>query len=203
MKHTNSNQKTFITPEGVVTMSNIYIDPKKNTFSAEVSVKVDKKKAVSQVITGKISQELKGWLINKDKAISIEVEDINSETGTSWLKTGEFTTGFRKYLAKIDMEFVPGILSTIIFKSDNNSPDYLQNPFRICLMEDYAVMTLVNVPPKARKVYEDPNTGKEDVRYSQKIGTLNTERGAVKIKAFIKKAEYRRFVYQEMAVVTA
>src|SRR5690606_11871933 len=109
-----ATESEFITTEGVITLSNVVIDHIRYTFTAEVLVKVGRKKAIKHEVSGKISTELRQWLVLKDKPIYIEVED---EDGViHQMKTDQMTTGFKKYLAKRGIEFEPGILSRMIFK---------------------------------------------------------------------------------------
>lgn len=191
-------QRSFITPEGVVSVSNITIDVKTNKFTAEVKLKVGRSKAVVTEVAGKLSQELRAWFIKKDKFVYIDVEDPSVEGGVKSIRTNETTTGFKKYLEKVGIKFVPGVLNTMIFSCPNNSEVYNDNPFRIVLMKDYAVMTLVNVPSKKRQVYEDPNTGKETVKYFTKRAPLKTDHGTFIIDAYVNSKEYRRFVYEKL-----
>ena len=114
MKNVNSNSQTFITPEGVITMSNIKIDHIKCLFSAEVGVKINRKKLVTHEVSGKITRELQAWLTHKDRKVYLPIADETKEGGIRYDATGEMQTGFRFYLNKVGIDFIQGGLRHIV-----------------------------------------------------------------------------------------
>lgn len=74
--------------------------------------------------------------------------------------TGEYLTGYRKFLKRInESESLP--ITTLQFECYNASPDYYKNPFRISINEKHntTVLHLVNMPGLSIASTEDPVSG--------------------------------------------
>jgi hypothetical protein len=191
MKNTKSQ---FVTPEVMVTLSMLEINIKTSRFKALVTTKQGRKKAVKQEVQGSVSQEMKDWLCNVDKDIYIKT--LLADGSELFVKTNEKTTGFKKYLKSIDLEFKPGLLYSLVFKCDNKSDSFAANPFRIVVMNERTIITMVTCMPKARVVTHDPNTGKQTVSYFTRKRTLQGENGPYVVDQFNDRSQYRRYIYE-------
>ena len=184
---------TFVTPEVQVRLSNISVNPKERKATITLGTKEKgKKKFTDEVVVVTITSELYNYLtlLRKDK---IQVVADN-EKGFQWIDTGTSSTSFQRFLAKKGIEYKSGILSTLVFEGDNNSTDYIENPFRLVRYANgTAVLTLVNIPSKSKKESVDVSTGEIKTFYSNKIGTLAD---GSRVKAFIRPEKYRRLVIQ-------
>lgn len=184
---------TFVTPEVQVRLSNISVNPKERKATITLGTKEKgKKKFTDEVVVATITSELYNYLtlLRKDK---IQVVADN-EKGFQWIDTGTSSTSFQRFLAKKGIEYKSGILSTLVFEGNNNSTDYIENPFRLVRYANgTAVLTLVNIPSKSKKETVDVSTGEIKTFYSNKIGTLAD---GSRVKAFIRPEKYRRLVIQ-------
>lgn len=183
--------KTFVTPEGIVEMENLVIDVKKKTFNVDVKfTPADKKqKPWQRHVEGSVNQELLKWYTElRDVKIPVK----NSEGEIEYVPTGEKKTGFEKWLAKINIENKPGVLSTLQFKCDNRSDQYNSNPFRLAMLSYGNVLQLVNVPAKNKTEHVNPDTGEVTQTYRRKTGMLDGK----KIPMFVAPQWYKRLVFQ-------
>lgn len=185
---------TFVTPEVVVRLSNINVNPKERKVTFTLETKTEKRKTFDkQIVEASITSELYNYLtLLKDDKVKVAA---NNEKGYEYIKTGTKSTSFQKFLAKKQIAYKTGILSELVFESLNTSEDYLSNPFRLVRYSNgNSVLTLVNLPSKSKKDVVDIATGEIKSFYSQKIGTLADGK---RVKAFIMPAKYRRLVIQE------
>lgn len=186
----NTTVKFFDKPQSVVSISNIVVDIAKFKFSLSLAYTLKgKRKAILQDVQGNITPELREWLcVSHPDKIKVIENDI-----TSWVPTGTSSTGFQRFLARTGREFKPGILKELVFTSQNNSDSYEENPFKLILLEDKAILSLVNVSSKRKEEFVDPNTGEVTTRYSQKYfkTTENQYR-----KSFVTKAYFLRLIIQ-------
>lgn len=185
---------TFVTPEVVVRLSNINVNPKERKVTFTLETKTEKRKTFDkQIVEASITSELYNYLtLLKDDKVKVAA---NNEKGYEYIKTGTKSTSFQKFLAKKEIAYKTGILSELVFESLNTSEDYLSNPFRLVRYSNgNSVLTLVNLPSKSKKDVVDIQTGEIKSFYSQKIGTLADGK---RVKAFIMPAKYRRLVIQD------
>lgn len=188
----NATIKNFVRPEGQVFFGDIVIDNSYCKFSLNYAILAKRKrKLYFQKIEGVITPELREWLtIIFDKKIKVTQED-----GTVVYKnTGEQTTGFQLYLERRGIAFTPGILSTMTFSGETNSEDYYANPFKLIILNDKAVLSLVNVAPKKKSQTHNPATGKVETHYSQRY--FQVEGGGYR-KSYVPKKNYCRLVIQQ------
>ena len=184
---------TFVTPAVIVRLSNIVVTPKERTATFTLETKTAKRKTFDkQIVTATITSELYNYLtLLKDDKVKVAA---NNQNGYEFIKTGTRSTSFQKFLAKKEIAYAPGVLATLVFESENESADYLSNPFRLVMYANgNAVLTLVNLPSKSKKETVDPTTGEIKSFYSNKIGTLAD---GTRVKAFIRPEKYRRLVVQ-------
>lgn len=183
---------TFVTPEAVIRMSNIRVLPKERKAIITLGTKEKGKRKFTEVeVEASITSELYDYLtVLKDDKVKVAADN---EKGFEFIKTGTRSTSFQKFLAKKGIPFAHGVLSTIVFESDNTSPDYLANPFRLVMFNDRAVLTLVNIPSKSRKEIVDISTGEVKTYYNQKYGSFAD---GTRVRAFIRPEKYRRLVVQ-------
>lgn len=184
--------KTFVTPDVQVKLSNILVNPKERKATITLGTKAKgKRKFTEQQVEATITSELYNWLTRlTDNKVKVAADN---EAGFEFIPTGERSTGFQKFLAKKGLEFKTGILQSLEFVSHNTSTEYQDNPFRIVMFDDRAVITLVNIPSKSRKEVVDINTGEIKTFYTQKYGKFAD---GTTTKAFINKDKYRRLVVQ-------
>lgn len=194
----------FVTPEVQVQLSNITINPKQRKATLTLGTKAKgKRKFNENIVEVSITSELYNWfckLTDNKVKVAANVTEQNPD-GFQFIKTGSKSTGFQKFLQKIGKEFTPGILKSMVFTSTNTSTNYQENPFRIVMFEDRAIMTLVNIPSKKRTDVVDITTGEIKSFYSQKYGKFAD---GTTTKAFVRPEKYRRLVVktqQEVEVI--
>ena len=127
--------KTII-PTEEVQYSNLSVSLKNKTITLDVRTRKlnGKRWRKPQTITAKMTYELYGWLT--DKRINLNNQKV---------------TGFQKYLDNRGIEFTPGILSQMVFESDNLSEIYSENPFKLLCYDDGAYsITLVHIKSKVK-----------------------------------------------------
>lgn len=187
------------TPNVQVRMSNIEIDVKKFTFKLTLGTKTSRQKNFrEEVVTGKTTVELIEWLTLKVKERIKIVAD--NEQGFEWVESGNLLTGFQMFLKKRNLEFVPGILKSSTFTSDNKSEEFGDNPFKLIqYMSGHRTLTLVNIGSKSVVTKEDPTTGEVTEFWKRnyiKIGERMMP------SFFGKKSFVRYLVQQAVEVVT-
>jgi hypothetical protein len=189
---------TYNTPEAVVRISNISLNPKDRKATLVLATKEKgKRKFIEEEIIVSLTAEVYHWFTQLKDDVVKEVAD--NPQGFVYTKTGTKSTTFQRYLKKLDMEFVPGILQTMSFESDNKSESYADNPFRIIRYTNGSnSITLVNVPSKKTVEKVDLSTGEVKPSYYQKYGKLNNGQS---VKAFIMPKMYRRLVVQTTRVI--
>jgi hypothetical protein len=189
---------TYNTPEAVVRISNISLNPKDRKATLVLATKEKgKRKFIEEEIIVSLTAEVYHWFTQLKDDVVKEVAD--NPQGFVYTKTGTKSTTFQRYLKKLDMEFVPGILQTMSFESDNKSESYADNPFRIIRYTNGSnSITLVNVPSKKTVEKVDLSTGEVKPSYYQKYGKLNNGQS---VKAFIMPKMYRRLVVQTTKVI--
>lgn len=186
----NTTVRNFERPQGLVYFSAINIDVAKCTFSMQYAfVPKGKRKVVLNTVSGTITPELKEWLA---KVFAEKVVVMENDQRTT-RETGRNITGFQLFLDRISEVFTPGILSTLTFKSENNSEDYYSNPFKLVMLNDKNVLTLVNVAPKAKSMKFNPTTGKTDIYYTQRYFKV----GEHYRKSYVPKKHYTRLILQQ------
>ena len=153
-----------------------------------------KRKVNYAPVAGTITPELKDWLT---KVFAEKVTVMNGDK-KEMRETGKNTTGFEIFLSRIETEFKPGILSTLAFHSDNDSEDYYANPFKLIVLNDKAILTLVNVAPKQKEMKFNPETGRTDIHYSQRYFKVGDDQYR---KSYVPKKNYCRLVLQQDKVM--
>lgn len=192
-----TNVKFFDKPEAIVSISNLSVNISECKFSLNLAYTLKgKRKAIIQDVSGNITPELKEWL---SVAHVDKVKSLDEQGNEIWLPTETSSTGFQRFLAKNNKQFVPGILKTLVFTSDNNSEDYHQNPFKLVLLKDKAILSLVNVASKKREEFIDPETGEKTVTYKQKYFKNNEDQYR---KSFVSKKYFLRLIIQKDKLVT-
>ncbi len=184
--------KAFNRPNAMVSFTNIVVDIAKCTFELNVSHQFKgKNKIHTQNVSGTITPELRDWLstVKPEK-----VRTVGKDGVVSFPETGVSSTGFQKFLKRTDREFVPGILSSTIFTSENNSEDYYQNPFKLIMLNERNILTLVNIATKKRTETSDPMTGKKTVHYTQRFFKNGNDEVQ---KSFTTKKNYFRLILQQ------
>lgn len=189
--------KTMNRPSGKVRMSNIVIDVKSCSFSMTIGTKQGRQKLFrEETISGKINLEVKRWLTEMTPVKTQTPAD--NEVGYVWTDTGNKLTGFQKFLSKCNIEFKPGILSTLAFESENNSEQYAENPFKIIRYADgNCSLTLVNISPKKHSQTIDPTTGVITDSWKQKFIKI----GESYREAYVSKKFFVRYMVQEIKEV--
>ena len=190
--------KNFATPESIVRISNLKVNIKDFTFQLTLGTKAKKQRNFrEEVITGKITVELNDWLSKTFKERIKVAED--SEQGYKYQETGNLTTGFKTFLSKIGKEFKPGILSEMVFESDNKSESYQDNPFKIIKYANgHCTFTLVNIGTKRVVTTEDPMTGEVTQHWKQKFVKL----GERVVPEFFNKKNYIRLKVEQFIQAT-
>lgn len=187
--------KNFERPEGQVFFSEVAIDTAKCTFSMKYAfVPKGKRKVNYAPVVGTITPELKEWLT---KVFPEKVTVMNGDQ-KEMRETGVNTTGFQIFLKRINKQFAPGILRTLEFHSDNHSEDYYLNPFKLIVLNDKSVLSLVNVAPKKKESSFNPETGKTDIHYSQRYFKVGEDQYR---KSYVPKKNYCRLILQQDKVM--
>ena len=187
----NTTVRNFVRPQGQIFFGDINIDAKKCTFSLAYAILAPRKRKLEyKNVSGTITPELKQWLTYVfDKKVKVMENDQ-----PVYKMTGEKSTGFQIFLERKSLEFQPGILSTMTFKSDNFSEDYYQNPFKLVILNDKAILTLVNIAAKERTQEHNPTTGKVETHYTQRY--FQVEGGGYR-KSYVPKKNYCRLIVQQ------
>lgn len=178
---------TFETPDAVVRLTNIKIVG--NKFTLTLGTKEGKQRNFrEQEVSGNVSGELRKYMtVLKPVKIPVKQEDQSIK----WIKTGEMKTMFHKFCSKTNRHGGKTVLDQMIFECHNTSPEYQDNPFRLVMLDETNVLTLVNVPSKKRTSIVQPD-GEVKHFYSVKKGTVE---GRV-VNAFITSENYRRLIVQ-------
>jgi len=177
---------SFQTPEVTVQFSNIKLDHKKKTFSLTLGTKENgQRKFREEEVHGTLTSELYNYF-TRMKAVKIPVQKGDK---IEWVRTGDMATGFQKHLAKKNIPFAPGVLSTQVFKSENTSTSYSDNPFRLVMLGEKNILTLVNVPSKKATTTLNAD-GTTSTYYKVKRGMIDNK----PVKAFIRPEKYRRLI---------
>ena len=82
--------------------------------------------------------------------------------------TGTVSTGYQRFMIKNGLDYGKP-LNAHTFSSENHSPEYAENPFRISgyLPDGQATLALVNMPNLRKNVRHDPmNPGNPEVYYT-------------------------------------
>jgi hypothetical protein len=189
---------TYNTPEAVVKISNISLNPKDRKATLVLATKEKgKRKFIEEEIIVSLTAEVYHWFTQLKDDVVKEVAD--NPQGFVYTKTGTKSTTFQRYLKRLGIEFAPGVLQTMSFESDNKSESYADNPFRIIRYTNGSnSITLVNVPSKKTVEKVDLSTGEVKSSYYQKYGKLNNGQN---VKAFIMPKMYRRLVIQTTRVI--
>lgn len=156
-------------PYASVRISEIRIDVRNRRFELLLSGKTMPKSRwlKPKKVSGYLSTRLYNWLTKF--RVRKHYDSSVGKYVVSLPKTE--VTGFQLYLEKINMEFVPGILSKLVFESDNTSDNYYEHPFRLSYYSDTDnyVLSLVNEVPKKQVRTLDPETGKTIITYVDKL----------------------------------
>jgi hypothetical protein len=187
----NTNVRNFVRPNGQVYYSDINIDTTKCTFSLNYAfVPKGKRKIVYEpTVQGTITPELKLWLTK----VFAETANVVIDGKTVKRETGRNLTGFQLFLERTGKTFEPNILASMTFHSNNFSEDYYENPFKLVMLNDKSVLTLINVAPKQKTMKFNPATGKTDVHYTQRYFQINGEWR----KSYVPKKNYCRLILQQ------
>lgn len=177
---------TYETPEVTVLLSNLEIDLKSKKFSLDLGTKTKRQKKFRlEKVSGNITNELYSYLTRMTD-VKVPVKDGEE---VKWIKTGRQATLFQKFLAKKGVDFYPGILKDMTFECSNTSDKYAENPFRLVMLGENNVLTLVNIPSKSKTTVLNQD-GTTSTYYKVKKGTFNGKT----MRAFIRPDRYRRLV---------
>ena len=189
----NTEIKTFVTPEAQIQFSNIVVDNVKKRFTLTLGIKEKgKRKFAEQPVEGTLTSELNDWF-SKATPDKVQVKADN-ERGYDWLPTGTTSTAFQRYCKHNGIETS---LDQITFTAENTSTDRNANPFRLVLLAERHILTLVNVAKRKRSESINPNSGEVSITYSVRYGKI----AGRTVKAFIKPSDYRRLVIQATRTV--
>lgn len=157
----------WIAPSVTVRMSNIQVKPKEGIFQMTLGTKTKaQRKWREQVIQGVITAPLKGWLM-KMFPKRVQVVDESTPEGYAWINSGYDTTMFQLWLERKGIEYHQGILKELVFECDNDSPDDLDNPFKLLISNDgYISLNLVHSSGFKASTTIDPNTGDIDKKWN-------------------------------------
>ena len=184
--------KRMVKRDVVVRFSNIVIDLKARRFSMILGIKESgKRKFIDEEVSGYVTADLLNWL-TKASVVKVQIED------GSYMSTGEFKTGYQKYLDKIGKPFTK--LVDMEFITSNKSDDYYSCPFKLIRYFD-GNNTLTNVNSTSRKpvVKVDPNTNVETKEFVKRYAKL----GDYYVPTFHSKKDYVRLAVQEEYTVQA
>lgn len=173
-------------------MENIRVDAKKHTFTMDLSYSTEDVVYDKAPVSGTVTHEVVDWLTTI-KPIKVQVKADN-EKGYEWVKTGREATTFQRFLSKIGFDVkTPDVLHDMVFESDNRSPEYTDNPFRLFLGKQRATLTMVNLPAKRKVSILNEETGEVTNRFSNK--TYRYSDGTT-VKCWIPKSEFRRLIVE-------
>lgn len=178
--------KRMVKRDVVVKFSNIIIDLNARRFSMLLGIKdVGKRKFIDEEVSGYVTADLLNWL-TKASVVKVQLED------GSYVSTGEFKTGYQKYLDKIGKSFTK--LVDMEFITSNKSDDYYSCPFKL-IRYCNGNNTLTNVNSTSRKpvVTVDPNTNVETKEFVKRYAKL----GDYYVPTFHSKKDYVRLAVQE------
>ena len=184
--------KRMVKRDVVVRFSNIVIDLKARRFSMLLGIKESgKRKFIDEEVSGYVTADLLNWL-TKASVVKVQIED------GSYMSTGEFKTGYQKYLDKMGKPFTK--LVDMEFITSNKSDDYYSCPFKLIRYCD-GNNTLTNVNSTSRKpvVKVDPNTNVETKEFVKRYAKL----GDYYVPTFHSKKDYVRLAVQEEYTVQA
>ena len=178
--------KRMVKRDVVVRFSNIVIDLKARRFSMLLGIKdVGKRKFIDEEVSGYVTADLLNWL-TKASVVKVQIED------GSYVSTGEFKTGYQKYLDKIGKLFTK--LVDMEFITSNKSEDYYSCPFKLIRYCDgNNTLTNVNSTPRKPVVTIDPNTNVETKEFVKRYAKL----GEHYVPTFHSKKDYVRLAVQE------
>ena len=178
--------KRMLKLDVVVRFSDIVIDLKARRFSMLLGIKESgKRKFIEEEVSGYVTADLLNWL-TKASVVKVQIED------GSYMSTGEFKTGYQKYLDKIGKPFTK--LVDMEFIASNKSDDYYSCPFKL-IRYCNGNNTLTNVNSTSRKpvVTVDPNTNVETKEFVKRYAKL----GDNYVPTFHSKKDYVRLAVQE------
>ena len=184
--------KRMVKRDVVVRFSNIVIDLKARRFSMLLGIKESgKRKFIDEEVSGYVTADLLNWL-TKASVVKVQIED------GSYMSTGEFKTGYQKYLDKMGKPFTK--LVDMEFITSNKSDNYYSCPFKLIRYCD-GNNTLTNVNSTSRKpvVKVDPNTNVETKEFVKRYAKL----GDYYVPTFHSKKDYVRLAVQEEYTVQA
>ena len=178
--------KRMLKLDVVVRFSDIVIDLKARRFSMLLGIKESgKRKFIDEEVSGYVTADLLNWL-TKGSLVKVQLED------GSYVSTGEFKTGYQKYLDKIGKPFTK--LSDMEFIASNKSDDYYSCPFKL-IRYCNGNNTLTNVNSTSRKpvVKFDPDTNVETIEFVKRYAKL----GDNYVPTFHSKKDFVRLAVQE------
>ena len=178
--------KRMVKRDVVVKFSNIIIDLNARRFIMLLGIKeVGKRKFIDEEVSGYVTADLLNWL-TKSSVVKVQLED------GSYISTGEFKTGYQKYLDKIGKSFTK--LVDMEFITSNKSDDYYSCPFKLIRYCDgNNTLTNVNSTPRKPVVTVDPNTNVETKEFVKRYAKL----GDYYVPTFHSKKDYVRLAVQE------
>ena len=178
--------KRMVKGEGIVRFSNISLDLKGNKFSLLLGIKsYGQRKFREELVSGFATVDMLNWF-TKSSAVKVRLED------GSYVSTGDFKTGFQKYLISIGKSDVK--LFDLVFEASNLSDDYYSCPFKLIRYVDgNNTLTKVNIAGRKPVVSYDPNTGLETKEFVKKYAKL----GDNFVPVFHDKKSYVRLLVQE------
>lgn len=180
--------KSFETPNALVNFSKITLDTNKRTFSLTLKTKEQgQRKFREEKIEGTITNELNDYFtLLKDVKVPVKTEDDK----VIWVPTGRKLTNFQRFLAKTDREISIKI-EDMVFECNNTSETYQDNPFRLVMLDQKNILTLVTTPSKSKKQVVQAD-GTVKTFYRRKQGVYQGK----KVNAFISPKNYRRLIIQ-------
>ena len=183
---------TFDFPQAVIRISNLEIDVQNRKAFFTLGVKEHgKRKFTERDVTAIVElQVIKWFTVAKPEIIKVAADN---EQGFIMQKTGRSLTNFEKYLNHRGIEFTPNILKSLVFEDNNDSEDYYNNPFKVIETPKGFVLTNVQIKPKVKTEYVNPNDGTITTKY--KNPTYKDANGKTRISTFSKQY-YRRYGVQ-------
>lgn len=183
---------TFDFPQSVIRISNLEIDVQNRKASFTLGIKeLGKRKFIEREVTAIVElQVIKWFTVAKPETIKVAADN---EQGFILQKTGRTVTNFEKYLKHREIEFKPNILKSLVFEDKNDSEDYYSNPFKVIETPKGFVLTNVQIKPKIKTEYVNPNDGVITTKY--KNPTFKDANGKTRISTFSKQF-YRRYGLQ-------
>lgn len=183
---------TFEFPKAAIRISNLEIDVEKRKAFFTLGIKEHgKRKFIERQVEAIVELSVIKWFTKTRPEIIKVVAD--NEQGFIEQKTGRNITNFERYLSHRNIEFAPNILKSLVFEDQNDSQDYYANPFKIIETPKGLILTNVQMKPKIKTEYVDPNTGEITRKYKSPV--FKTADGKTRISTFSKEY-YRRYALQ-------